>query len=258
MTRRDITPDGAPCWIELFTTEPDQSRPFYCDLFGWQSQETSADYGGYVNFTKDGAMVAGSMANDGQSGAPDGWSVYLAVPDIEAAAAAVPAHGGNVMMPPMQVMELGSMAIVADPGFAAIGMWQPGTHKGIQLVAEPGAPAWFELHTRAYEPSVAFYREVFTWPAHTMSDTPEFRYTTYGEGDDALAGIMDGTGHMPEGSAGVWSIYFAVADADEALAEIKRLGGSVRSGPDNTPFGRLAEVADPTGITFRIVAPNTD
>ncbi len=30
----------------------------------------------------------------------------------------------------MQVMELGSKAMLADPGGAAIGLWQPGLHQG--------------------------------------------------------------------------------------------------------------------------------
>ena len=30
-------------------------------------------------------------------------------------------------------------------------MWQPGTHPGMQRIAEPGAPAWFELWTRDKE-----------------------------------------------------------------------------------------------------------
>ena len=38
-----------------------------------------AEYGGYFNFSKDGVLVAGGMRNDGESGAPDHWSVYLAV-----------------------------------------------------------------------------------------------------------------------------------------------------------------------------------
>ena len=38
---------------------------------------------------------------------------------------------------------------------------------------------------------VETHREVFGWDTHAMSDTPEFRYTTLGEGESQLAGIMD-------------------------------------------------------------------
>ena len=32
------------------------------------------------------------------------------------------------------------------------------------------------------------------------------------------------------------------------------LGGKVIDGPDDTPFGRLATLADPTGAMFKIMA----
>ena len=34
MPLRDTAPLGAPCWIDLFTSDPDTSRAFYRDLFG--------------------------------------------------------------------------------------------------------------------------------------------------------------------------------------------------------------------------------
>ena len=63
-----------------------------------------------------------------------------------------------------------------------------------------------------------------------MSDTPEFRYTTLGEGEDQLAGIMDASAFLPAGVPAHWSIYFGVDDTDAALAKIKSLGGRDRAG----------------------------
>ena len=47
--------------------------------------------------------------------------------------------------------------------------------KGFEVRNEPGTAGWFELHTRDYDKTVAFYRDVFGWDAHTMSDTDDFR-----------------------------------------------------------------------------------
>ncbi len=58
------------------------------------------------------------------------------------------------MVPAMDVMELGRMAVVVDVGGAVIGMWQPGLHRGFGIYDEPGTPAWFELHTRDYDASI--------------------------------------------------------------------------------------------------------
>ncbi len=42
------------------------------------------------------------MGNDGQSGRPDVWSVYLATGDIKATADATKDHGGHIVVEPMQ------------------------------------------------------------------------------------------------------------------------------------------------------------
>lgn len=192
------------------------------------------------------------MNNDGSQGMPDAWSTYLATNDIKATADAAASHGGQILLPPMDVMDLGSMAMIGDPGGAAIGAWQAGLHKGFGLLAEDGAPGWFELQTTAYDDSVAFYRGVFGWDTYTVSDAPEFRYTTFGEGEDALAGIMDGSGFLPAGIPSQWSVYFQVSDTDAALVTIAELGGAVADPAKDTPYGRLATATDPTGARFKL------
>jgi predicted enzyme related to lactoylglutathione lyase len=256
MPLRDTAPVGAPCWIDLMTSDKDASRAFYGELFGWTSEDAGEEYGHYVNFSRDGVQIAGCMDKQPDSPIPDIWSVYLATADADATVAAIGPLGGQTMFPVMDVMDLGRMSMLLDPGGAAIGIWQPGLHKGFGVLGEPGAPGWFELHTRSYDDSIAFYREVFGWDLHTMGDTPEFRYSTFGEGDDALAGIMDATGHLPEGVPAHWAIYFSIEDTDATVKQVGELGGSVVEDPQDTPYGRLAVVADATGASFRLMGPN--
>ena len=85
-----------------------------------------------------------------------------------------------------------------------------------------------------------------------MSDTPEFRYTTLGEGEAALAGVMDGSFYMPEWTPAKWCVYFRSNDVDASVTRALELGGSVIDPPQDSPYGRLAELADPTGISFRL------
>lgn len=254
MPQRDTAPVGAPCWVDLFTSDPDASRAFYEQLFGWTSEDAGEELGNYITFRKGGLPVAGAMRNDGANGMPDLWSVYLASDDARKTVEMAEANGGQAILAPMDVRDLGSMAVVTDAGRAAIGIWQSGTHHGFEVLGEPGTPTWFELHTRDYDASVQFYREVFAWDTHSQSDTPEFRYTTLGEGGDQLAGIMDASAFLPEGVPAHWSVYFGVADADAALVRIVELGGSVLQPAEDTPYGRLAQAADPTGAAFKLVA----
>jgi len=253
--KRDTAPIGAPVWIDLFTSDPDKSRAFYGELMGWTPTEPNADFGGYFNFLKGDSLVAGGMKNDGSDpGVPDHWNVYLAVEDAEATVGRATASGGGVIVPAMAVADLGTMALVTDAGGAVVGLWQPGTMKGMGVIGEPGAPAWFELHTRDYDASVQFYKDVFGWDAKTMSDTADFRYTTLGEGESALAGLMDSSNFLPEGVPAHWAIYLAVDDTDAAVKVTTELGGSVVHAPHDTAFGRLALLTDPTGAQFRVIA----
>lgn len=253
MTKLDSIALGDPCWIDLMTSDIASTRAFYTGLFGWQSDEPNEEFGGYVNFTREGRRIAGVMGNPGD-GVPDVWSTYLAVEDANASCRAVEAAGGAVMVPAMEVGTLGAMAVVTDVGGAAIGMWQPGEHKGFGAAGEPGAPGWFELLTRSYEPTLAFYRDAFGWDLHTLSDEPEFRYTTL-HGEEAVAGIMDAGSFLPEGVPAHWAVYFAVADTDTSAARVVELGGSIEAPPEDTPYGRVATVVDPTGARFKITAP---
>ena len=45
-------------------------------------------------------------------------------------------------------------------------------------------------------------------------------------------------------------MYFAVADADATVAKAVELGATVIMPVTDTPYGRLAQLTDPTGATF--------
>jgi len=253
MAPSDFRLPGAPCWVDLFTSDMDRSERFYADLFGWSAEHMGEEFGNYVNFFKSGEPVAGGMVNDGSSGMVDLWTVYLAAEDLVGTAGSVVAHGGKVIVAPEHVMEEGSMAVFAYVAQQGIAAWQPGRHTGIGVLNEPGAPCWFELHTRNYAETVTFYEDVFGWDTHVASATDDFRYTTLGEGDSQQAGIMDVSAFPEDGFPVGWSIYFGSADAGATVAKAVELGGTLVHGVDDTPFGRLATLLDPTGARFKIV-----
>jgi uncharacterized protein len=255
MPQRESAAVGAPCWVDVMSSDPDKTRAFYGELFGWTSEEPNPELGGYFNFGKDGTHIAGGMTNPGD-GMPDVWSVYLATRDAAKTAETATGKGSQVLAPVMDVMDLGTMAVITDPGQAVIGMWRPGTHKGFGFVGEPATPSWFELHTRDYDAVLPFYRDVFGVETRTEGDAPDFRYTVLVAGGEDVAGIMDATNFLPDGVPAHWSVYFGSVDndTDKTLAKVIDLGGSIIQPAEDTPYGRLAQAADPTGALFKLVA----
>ena len=255
MSRTPVT--GEPCYIELFTPDTDAAAAFYGPLFGWTAGEGSPEFGGYRMFLKDDVPIAGLMANDGTSGSPSTWSVYLSTDDIERTLARTTQAGGTVLHGPMQIADLGSMAMLVDPAGAVVGAWQAETFAGTGLIAEPGAPGWFETLSTDYAASVGFYTDVFGWDVTTMGDTDEFRYSTLGKDDDARAGIMDAAGFLGD-QPSRWQPYLMVEDTDAAVAQAVELGGSVDTAPQETPYGRLAVLVDPAGVAFSVMGPSAE
>ncbi|NUP74619.1 MAG: VOC family protein [Sinomonas sp.] len=253
MPKPEIT-SGAPCWADLMTSDVEKAKTFYGELFGWTYETGDQEkYGGYTTAWKDGEQVAGLMAKmPDQATMPDVWTIYLSTDDINKTAQKIESAGGQVFLPPMEVPEQGHMAMFGDAGGAAFGVWQSSGHTGFGRIAEPGSPVWFENFTRSYEPTVKFYQEALDWDTDVMSDTPEFRYTTLGAGMEAKAGIMDAANELPEGVPSNWHIYWGVEDADAAIETASKLGGQVIRGAEDTPFGRMATLADPLGAVFLI------
>lgn len=252
MPSRETAPLGAPCWIELTGSAPGPAYRFYTELFGWTTAD-EPQLGSDTHFCADGLPIAGYRNRPPVSAADSRWTVYLMCDDAAETVESAVRNGGQVAIPATEVGDLGVAAEVIDPGGAAIGAWQPRKHSGFAVYGELGSPTWFELHSRDYDRVVPFYRESFRWNAQTVSDTPEFRLTTTGAGDERLAGIMDATHYLPSGTPSYWEVYFAVADTGLALSRVTQLGGSQLGPAYDTPFGRLAPVSDPGGAKFKLV-----
>jgi uncharacterized protein len=258
MPTRDRAPLGAPCWTDLWTSDVDGSRAFYTELFGWEAQEPSPEFGGYFMFTRDGVPVAGGMGDMGPDmPANDTWKIYLQTDDIAKTLEAAEAAGAEIMAPAMAVADLGIQTVLADPTGAYVGAWQPGTFQGFMVLEENGAPSWSELMTRDFSTAVDFYRSVFHWEVKVEGDTDEFRYSTMRNPDaeGELAGMMDASSFLPADVPAHWSIYWHVDDTDAAIATLTKLGGSVIMPAEDTPYGRLATVADPAGAIFKLRTP---
>jgi uncharacterized protein len=244
---------GVPCWVDLGSSDPDGARAFYAGLFGWTIEPGTEETGFYSVAEVDGRGVAGIGGQPNPEGMPTAWTTYLAVDDLDATAAAFTAAGGSLLMPPMDVMDIGRMAIAMDPTGAAVGLWQAGTHLGAYLVNQPGCVVWNDLNTRDLDTATAFFAEVMGYTYDDMGEGKP-RYKIIKVGGRACGGMMEMDDSFPDHVPPHWMTYFAVADTDAAVAKITELGGRLVMDPMNAPFGRFAVVSDPQGGIFTVLA----
>lgn len=95
---------GRCSWNELMAGDDAKALEFYTGLFGWHTPEPMdmGAFGKYHFVEHDGVQVGAIMKKMPQVPAPS-WSHYFRVASIDAAKAAVEAHGGQVINGPMQV-----------------------------------------------------------------------------------------------------------------------------------------------------------
>ena len=257
MSERTSYAPGTPCWVDLGTPDIDAAAAFYGGLFGWSvpEAENSEQTGGYRQAMLRDKPVAGAMPLM-QEGQPPVWSTYVSVEDADATAAKVREAGGTVIAEPMDVMDLGKMAVFADPTGAVFGVWQPGTFIGAEIVSEPGAVIWNELNTRDTEAAKAFYGAVFGWDFEEREfETGD--YTTLKTGEDTVGGMIDITGRVPDEVPAHWLVYFAVDNTDATIEKAKDSGGEVVFGPEDiSEVGRIAVLKDPFGAVFALIKPD--
>ncbi len=250
-THPHAKPAGTPTWIDLMAPDIDAARTFYQAVFGWEYDIGNPEFGGYTTARLGSRTTAGMMGPQPDAPPmPAAWSLYFATDNIEADVARAEQLGATVLYPAMAVGEFGSMVTCADPTGATFSLWQAGSHVGAQVTDEPGSTTWYELYTSDAKQARDFYTALLGATADPVPGGMEYYVLKHGE--KSLCGIMQidpswGEFH-PQ-----WTAYFAVANADETVALVTKHGGKIMGNIDDSPFGRIAALADPSGATFKIV-----
>ncbi len=251
-------PHGAPCWVDLMTSDVPAALDQYAALLGWTYVDGTEESGFYTMALVDGAPVAGigALAPDAQL--PPSWTVYLSVDSAEACAEAVRGAGGTVVMGPMDVEtpELqGRMAVVADPAGAVFGIWEPAAHTGFGAVEEAGTVVWSECMTRDAQATRMFLADVFGFGFEQIGDGEGFDYTVGSVGDAQVIGVMAMGDSFPAEVLSHWLPYFQVEDPDRTAELLTGSGGRVMMGPEDTPYGRIVVGTDPQGAVVAFLKP---
>jgi uncharacterized protein len=253
VTRDTAWPAGTPCWIDIGVADMPKAKAFYSGLFGWEITDGPPEAGGYSICAIGGHQVAGIGPKMGPADMPTFWTTYIATENATETAAKIKAAGGQVMMEPFDVMDVGRMFIATDPGGAFFGVWQAKAHTGVQLANEPGSLTWSENMSRNYEANKAFYAAVFGYQFGDIS-AEGFKYSTLDLDGRPVGGIGEISPDQPAEMPAYWGTYFAVADTDAAVDRTVELGGSVIGPAWDSPYGRMAVVSDDQGAIFALMS----
>ncbi len=117
---------GALCWHELQTNDPEAAERFYTQLFGWNSQTSSAKLEfEYTEFKSGNGSGAGMIQIQEEWGeVPPNWAVYFGVADFDASLEKTKQLGGQPLMDPMDIEGVGRFAFVQDPQGASFAIIQ--------------------------------------------------------------------------------------------------------------------------------------
>jgi predicted enzyme related to lactoylglutathione lyase len=107
---------GAFSWSELQTSDVEGAKKFYSGLLGWSTEDFPSAEMPYTIVKAGEAMVGGIMTLPPQCAeAPPHWGVYITVDDVDASAQKATELGGTIMVPPMDIKDVGRFSLIRDP-----------------------------------------------------------------------------------------------------------------------------------------------
>jgi uncharacterized protein len=241
------TAAGKFVWHDNVSSDVGKAKGFYTELFGWEAEVWKP---GEMDYPM---IKAGDTAHGGfgpaEGGEPSHWLGHVLVESVDETAERATRAGGKVVAGPLDIPEVGRMAVIADPQGAIVSAYTSPT----EWSPSEGVFVWDELVTIDVEAAKRFYGEVFGWKARD-ADMGEMTYTIFQKGDVDVAGGMA----RPEGMDAPphWLPYIYVDDVDKTAARAKQLGGAVfMEGKDVPTVGRIAVLQDPVGAVFGLFKP---
>lgn len=245
-------------WYDVMTSDTRAAAKFYSEVVGWGTQDASVGEKEYTLFTVNGQGVAGLMPipeEAAKHGVPPAWMGYVAVADVDAAAAELKRNGGTVHRPPETVPGVIRFGVVSDPQGAGFLIAQGLTKDPMPALPKgtPGTIGWHELYAQDWQAAFAFYQGLFGWTRADSFDMGEMgTYQLFATGGEPVGGMMTRPPSIP---SPFWGYYITVPGIESATSRIKASGGTVIMGPHQVPGGQwIVQARDPQGAYFALVA----
>lgn len=250
-------------WYELLTTDADAAQAFYGDIVGWSATDSGqSDIDYRILSSAEGAVGGLMQITDDMkaAGARPVWLGYIAVDDVDETVAAITAAGGAIQMSPMDIPQVGRIAMATDPQGAPFYVMRGASDEQSHAFAYDrprlGHCAWNELATSDRAGAMQFYGDLFGWKKDgemDMGPMGAYEFVRRADTEGIFAGIMTRPQEMP---VSLWNYYFRVADIDDAVRRTHAGGGQLIVGPMEIPGGEFSvNAVDPHGALFAFVGP---
>jgi predicted enzyme related to lactoylglutathione lyase len=244
-------PAGEFVWHDLVTDNPAACRAFYGALFGWTFEEGEGVDPGYTIIRHEGRLVGGMvlLQRRGDETPVAQWLSYVAVADVDRAAAEFQRSGGRIIRGPLNAKKNLRVAVVADAQGAPLGLASRGP-----LVEDETVPAvhrWLWMEYVALDPDAAL---------KFLGDAVGFGHETHEAREDFTYYLLTttrpraGLFRSPwERKTSAWLPYVRVADPAATAARVVKFGGTVALAPrPEVRNGSLAIVLDPSGAPLAL------
>src|SRR3954453_20233880 len=116
---------GKFVWYEWMGEDLEAAAKFYAHVVGWTMGDPGMASFPYKVGAVGGYGVVGMLRTPPDAkGTPSCWTGYIYVDNVDATVEKLSAAGGRTMRPPMDIPNIGRLAIVADPQGAPFALFK--------------------------------------------------------------------------------------------------------------------------------------
>ncbi len=232
---------------EIMSHDAAALTTFYSELFGWEITTWDAGEAPY-HLVQSSALGYGISGGIGQIPEGDEWpaflSFYVLVFDLDSRLELVRSSGGTVALEPTEIPDVGTIAMVLEPGGEMIGLMQPsmGDEEPEVVPSEHPVVHW-EIGALDSAATQTFFSTIFGWE-FTVDEEQE-----YAGVEPGLAGaIGGGINQVPAERPGYVTFYVGVEDLQMYLDSAVSLGATSLLPPIHIMEGvDIAMFLDPDG-----------
>lgn len=210
-----------PIFADLSTYSPQETIPFYENVFGWRFYK---EYDYYTAFVGNNPVVGlyETPEKFKQMRMPHFWMTYIQVNNVNITVEKALEMGGIIEMTD-KITGYGKVALIRDPLGAGFTIYEGATQKNTRTNKKPNTLVWNELHVSDKDKVIPFYQSIFNWQ---VKDKSNGIVEVLNSKDEHIADILEIPNEM-KGKHEYWVSCFGVEDLSDTKSKIIKNGGKL-------------------------------